>query len=89
MRSTELYSGSPTPVNSRAANFYPVPWGEPALGSVGRKRVYSEGQADVKRNLGLRALKLSLRAPGFRREESAFQWMGKSRSLAALVMTNL
>src|ERR1022692_1869657 len=70
-------------------DFYPVPWGEPALGSVGRKRVYSEGQADVKRNLGLPALKLSLRAPGFRREESAFQWMGKSRSLAALVMTNL
>jgi hypothetical protein len=41
-------------------DFYPVPRASPALGSVGRKRVYSEGQADVKRNLGLPEQKIRL-----------------------------
>ena len=38
-------------------DFYPVPWGEPDPGKRGRKRVYSERQADVKRNFRRRKQK--------------------------------
>src|ERR1017187_8590996 len=51
--STDQYFGSPTtPANSQGATSIRFPGPSLTLGSVGRKRVYSERQADVKRNFG-------------------------------------
>src|ERR1039458_9061990 len=60
--STDQYFGSPTtPVNSQGATSIRFPGPSLTLGSVGRRRVYSEHQADVKRNFRLREQKI--RAP--------------------------
>src|SRR5664280_3789910 len=60
--STDQYFGSPTtPANSQGATSIRFPGPSRTLGSVGRKRVYSERQADVKRNFRLREQKI--RAP--------------------------
>src|ERR1039458_1986000 len=60
--STDQYFGSPmTPANSQGATSIRFPGPSRTLGSVGRKRVYSERQADVKRNFSLREQKI--RAP--------------------------